>query len=747
MIDSMISDHHAIHFDMECAKPHPPRKTITYRKTKDLDIDLFKTDILSSDLYHAPANNLADKVNQYDLVLKALMDKHAPEMTKNVAHKEPRPWMNDKILTAKKRRRRMERRWRKTRLTVHREAYQAERQNVKDLIDNEKAKFYNGKISDCEGDQKKLFSIVDDLLNRGKPTSLPQHDSLSDLVETFSDFFTGKIETIRNDLSDLEATTEPLSCPPVSTLLPPSDTNMDVFKPSTEEEISKIIKGSSKASCKLDPLPTRLLSEHFLPELLPVITDIVNSSLESGDFPVSLKTALVKPLLKKVSLDPEILKHYRPISNLSFLSKIIERVAAKRLFEHMTENGLHDIMQSAYKPCHSTETALLRVQNDLRSAIDKKSGVFLALLDLSAAFDTIDHKILLTFLENTIGIRGSALNWFSSYLSGRTQCISIDNVMSHLIELLFGVPQGSVMGPFKFCVYTLPIGAIIRSHGLGYHIYADDTQIYVAFESDDPKQALDKLNACLTDIRSWMIQNKLKINDSKTEFLILASPNAYSKLNSDLELHVGNSHIKPAPSAKNLGVIFDKHLKMEAQVTGICRSANFHLRNIGAIRHLLTDSSSQQLVHSFITSRLDYCNSLLIGLPDSQLNRLQRIQNNAARVVSKIKKFDHVSPVLHELHWLPVHKRIVFKTLLLTYRCVNGMAPQYLSDLITPYASSRHLRSSDKQLLHVPTCRLKSYGEKCFSVAAPKAWNNLPLHIRMSSSLNIFKTKLKTYLF
>jgi hypothetical protein len=245
----------------------------------------------------------------------------------------------------------------------------------------------------------------------------------------------------------------------------------------------------------------------------------------------------------------------------------------------------------------------------------------------------VDHKILLTFLENTKGIRGSALNWFSSYLSGRTQCISIDNVMSHLIELLFGVPQGSVMGPFKFCVYTLPIGAIIRSHGLGYHIYADDTQIYVAFESDDPKQALDKLNACLRDIRSWMIQNKLKINDSKTEFLILASPNAYSKLNSDLELHVGNSHIKPAPSAKNLGVIFDKHLQMEAQVTGICRSANFHLRNIGAIRHLLTDSSSQKLVHSFITSRLDYCNSLLIGLPDSQLNRLQRIQNNAARVV------------------------------------------------------------------------------------------------------------------
>jgi len=456
---------------------------------------------------------------------------------------------------------------------------------------------------------------------------------------------------------------------------------------------------------------------------------------------------MVKPLLKKLSLDPEIFKNFRPISNLSFLSKIIERIAAKRLFDHMTENGLHDIMQSAYKPCHSTETALLRVKNDILSAIDKKSGVFLALIDLSAAFDTVDHEILLTFLEHTIGIKGSALNWFKSYLSGRKQRISIDNVMSHLAELLFGVPQGSVMGPFKFCVYTLPIGAIIRSHGLSYHIYADDTQVYLALDINDPQHALDRLNACLADIRSWMIQNKLKINDSKTEFIILASPNAHSKLQSDLKLHIGKSCIKPALSAKNLGVIFDKHLKMEAQVTNICKSANFHLRNIGAIRHLLTDSSAQQLVHSFITSRLDYCNSLLIGLPDSQLNRLQRIQNNAARVVSKTKKFDHISPVLKSLHWLPIRKRIEFKTLLLSYRCVNGMAPQYLAELLTPYVPSRKLRSADQNLLHVPACRLKSYGEKCFSVSAPKAWNNLPLDIKMSSSLDMFKKRLKTHLF
>ena len=346
-----------------------------------------------------------------------------------------------------------------------------------------------------------------------------------------------------------------------------------------------------------------------------------------------------------------------------------------------------------------------------------------------------------------MGIKDLALKWFRSYLSGRQQCISIDNIMSNLVELLFGVPQGSVMGPFKFCVYTLPIGAIIRSHGLDYHIYADDTQIYLAFDTNDPDCGIDRINACLSDIRSWMITNKLKINDSKTEFLVLASPNTHAKLPSDLNIKVGNCVIRPSESAKNLGVIFDKKINMHSHITAICKAANFHLRNIGAIRPALTDTSTAQLVHAFITARLDYCNSLLIGLDDTHISRLQRIQNNAARVVSKMKKFDHISPVLTQLHWLPIKKRIQFKLLLLTYRCLHGMAPQYLSELLTWYAPTRHLRSSDQCLLAVPKSKLKSYGDKSFQVAAPKAWNDLPFHLRSASSLDMFKRNLKTYLF
>ena len=226
------------------------------------------------------------------------------------------------------------------------------------------------------------------------------------------------------------------------------------------------------------------------------------------------------------------------------------------------------------------------------------------------------------------------------------------------------------MGPIEFCIYTLPLGAILRFHKINYHIYADDSTLYCSFQLDSPDEAIEAMNDCLRDIRSWMIKNKLKINDDKTEFLLVTSPKV--SMNKDLNVTVGNCTIHPSTSCKSLGVTIDCHVNMESQVNSICRSAHFHLRNIGSIRHLLTDSAAAQLVHALITSRLDYCNSLLYGLPDCRLDKLQRIQNIAARMVARTPKFDHITPVLRSLHWLPVRLRILFKLLLLVYRCVKG---------------------------------------------------------------------------
>ena len=454
---------------------------------------------------------------------------------------------------------------------------------------------------------------------------------------------------------------------------------------------------------------------------------------------------MVCPLLKKPSLDKDILKNYRPVSNLTFLSKVVERVICKRLTDHLQDNGLLDKFQSAYRPFHSTETALLRVQNDILHKIDQRKQVYLVLLDLSAAFDTIDHEILLSFMENQCGIKGVGLDIFRSYLTDRSQRVTVQGVSSQNSQLLYGVPQGSVLGPIIFCLYTLPICKILQYHGIDYHIYADDTQIYCAFDDGDAEKSLNRIKICIDDIRSWMIRNKLKINDDKTEFLIMASPRLKGVLNSNLV--IGDSTIVPSLSCRNLGATFDNHLSMVKHVETVCKSMLFHLRNILSIRSLLTDSAASQLVHSLVTSRLDYCNSLLYGIPTYLCKKLQRVQNVAARILTQSEPFCHIQPVLYKLHWLPVEFRIKFKIVLLTFKCIKKSAPQYLIDLVDIYQPSRSLRSSDKFLLCNAKVRTKASGERCFMFAAPKEWNQLPEDLKYCSNLNIFKTKLKTHLF
>ena len=209
-------------------------------------------------------------------------------------------------------------------------------------------------------------------------------------------------------------------------------------------------------------------------------------------------------VLKKASLNKEIRKNYRPVSNLSFLSKLTERAVAAQLAEHMDSNNLHTPVQSAYRPLHSTETALLKVINDILVSIDHGNGVIVVLLDLSAAFDTIDHNLLIDRLGERIGITGKALEWFKSYLSNRFQSIHLNGKSSKHILLIFGVPQGSVLGPVKFTVYQGPVFEIAELHGVSSHLYADDTQLYFAFDLNSPgdfDSAVEKVENCIEDIK------------------------------------------------------------------------------------------------------------------------------------------------------------------------------------------------------------------------------------------------------
>ena len=357
-------------------------------------------------------------------------------------------------------------------------------------------------------------------------------------------FFIDKIDNIRAEFPLLEANLPSYSFLSMDSIMSMCPTGLYHFDPVTDTELLKIISCMNKTTCSSDPFPTRLLMSH-IHAIVPILQHIGNLCLTTGDFPISCESSIVIPLIKKPGFDREMLKNYRPVSNLSFLSKVIEKVISIRILGHILDNNIVDSFQSAYRAGHSCETALVCVYNDIVTTVGKGNGSFLVLLDVSAAFDTIDHDNLFYILEKYVGIGGSALRLIRSYFSYRTQRVQIDGILSDFAGLLCGVPQGSVLGPMKFCLYSLPLGAIRRHHNIGYHIYADNTQLYISFKCKDPLESLTKLNMCITDIRVWMIKNKLKINDSKTEFIIFRSPRLKQNL-SDLFVSVGNIQVSPS---------------------------------------------------------------------------------------------------------------------------------------------------------------------------------------------------------
>ena len=274
--------------------------------------------------------------------------------------------------------------------------------------------------------------------------------------------------------------------------------------------------------CILDPMPTWLVKE-CLDVLAPMVTTIVNMSLSSAIFPLEYKCARILPILKQASLDSLVNKNLRPISLLAFLSKVIEREVAHQVSSHLTTNNLYEPFQSAYRVNHSVETALTRVHNDISISLDSGRSVLLIMLDLSAAFDTIDHTILLNRLNTQFGMEGGTLAWFKNYLSGRSQIVTCNNSESPPSKLTCGVPQGSVLGPLLFSLYMAPLGDLIRQLQMSFHCYADDTQLYMSVNPNNTDTEVPKLEQNLEIIQTWMTANLLKLNPNKTEYMVLSS--------------------------------------------------------------------------------------------------------------------------------------------------------------------------------------------------------------------------------
>ena len=409
------------------------------------------------------------------------------------------------------------------------------------------------------------------------------------------------------------------------------DNLLDSFEHVTVDEVSKLLKSTSNKSSTMDFLPTSLLRE-CSSVFAPVIARLANLAFIEGAFPDNLKSAIVSPLLKKPWLEKSEPANYRPISNLNTIGKLLERLVLVRLQPHINGSSFNEY-QSAYRAGHSTETALLRITNDALRAADDKMATVLVALDLSAAFDTINHDILIRRLRSCYGITGMALALLSSYLENRLQVVRVGKQTSASEECSIGVPQGSVLGPLLFTAFISPVANVAAHHSVQQHQYADDTTLYVSMSKSDKAQRVEDLQRCLQSLHEWFAQNGLALNPDKTDVVSICPIWQHRTETAVDGINVAGINIKPADQLKSLGVILDHRLNFVPHVKNVCRNSFYHIRALRHIRRSINTECANEIACAIINTRLDYCNSLLVGTSQQNILALQRVQNAAARIV------------------------------------------------------------------------------------------------------------------
>ena len=454
VIDVCISDHFFISFKVKIVNPKRLLRDVMCRNTRAIDSQSFCNDL---EICNARilSHDVSCKASIYNSELSAVLDSHAPLRSRRVTARPSAPWLTGEIKSLKTEKRRAERRWRKSGLPEDKVVFNSLLTKLNIFISKAKKLYFESKIL-AASTSKCLFQFVSDMYGKGKNVILPNNISLKDMPEAFNLFFVQKISKIRENFDNRNVNAIVQPCSSVF-----HGNCLSEFKILSCKEVKDIILSSPQKSCSLDPIPTQYLCQH-IDVLIECVTSLVNDSLFSGIMPLCFRHAIISPLIKKPSLDPNELKNYRPVSNLSFLSKVIEKAVSAQLTQHLLQNSLFEPHQSAYRKFHNTETALVKITNDLLLSADDKKVSILVLLDLSAAFDTIDHELLIERLHSDFGLRDNVLSWFKTYLQDRTQAVKINDIYSSAVPLPFGVPQGSVLGPLLYTLYTVPLGNIIK---------------------------------------------------------------------------------------------------------------------------------------------------------------------------------------------------------------------------------------------------------------------------------------------
>ena len=471
--------------------------------------------------------------------------------------------------------------------------------------------------------------------------------------------------------------------------------------------------------------------------ILFYITIIVNTSIVTHVYPEPWKNPHVVPLFK--SGDKDEISNYRPISLLPVLSKILEKIVANQLTEYLETNNLISNSQHGFRPRLSTQTALLKVTDKIFDNIDKKKISLLLLIDLSKAFDSVNHNILLNKCQS-LHIDPA---WFKDYLSNRFQSVRLRNVVSSPKSVEFGVPQGSILGPILFNIYVNDLQNFLSQYFIVQ--YADDTQIIIDGCIDNLEDITRRAEEVLNRAKMYFQLNGLLLNESKTQCIFLGSRQYISEIGDDIHINFNGTVIKPMETVKNLGVHFDRYMTFEKHIEELNRKVMGTLIYLNRLKNLFEPETRLIVVQALALSMINYCFIIWGSTSNVLMKRVQRLQNFAARVaIGTVRKYEHISPFLLELGWLKMKEKLTYDVCVFVFKVLRNLFPDWLYNFSTVNSLTGVIT---RQANHLVARRANTnIGSREMNTIGPQVWNRLPASLKDEDSLMIFKNKLRKYL-
>lgn len=598
---------------------------------------------------------------------------------------------------------------------------------VSEMRETEKNYMMN-QLGDAEGDNKKMWKLLKSMLQGTKKNEIKllelNGSDITDkklIANTLNEFFVNSVEDINQ------------SIPSVSN---PICRNIDcenIFELEvvSQEQVSAVLM--SLNSC-MDP---KFISPKHLLDAMPVIgsfyTNLINESISKGKFPKCWKESTVIPVPKTTR--PKRPEEFRPINNMSALEKPLEKIVKEQLIGYVEANNILSDFQSGYRRGYSCESALNLVLQKWKEKADKNEKIVVCFLDMKRAFETIDRGIMLQKLAR-IGVGRKSIEWFESYLEERQQRTKVDDEISMSKRNNIGVPQGSILGAFLFILYINDVHTVLENCCV--NMFADDTLIYLCGENID--EMIVKVNSDLNRLFKWLCQNKLKLNIEKTKYMIIG--NVKEQVKSDIKIN--NEIIEKVKQYKYLGVIIDNKLNFKDNVTYICKKVAKKVGVMARTRRNLNFLSAVNIYKTIVSPHFDYCASILFASSEGDIDRLQKLQNRAMRVILKVSRYTSVKLMLETLAFMSVRQRIYYNSLIIVYKVKYHLMPSYLSSIVS-FVSQQHdhnVRSKDD--FRIPFFK-KSASQRQIFCNGLNLFNRLPHEIKNETNLKIFKNKLSNY--